>query len=127
MSYTIKKMSFDDAKSKVRDYPRALLYYMSSLEYKPTADCGDIDWKECIEARFFSDKEELHIFKDEDEFECVIVGDDVEEDVSYKTYELANRYRRNGEEKLTVKEYLDYDEDGQVFVKATRLSTSHQN
>lgn len=67
-----------------------------------------------IEARFFSEDGEIHIFKQENDYvACEKYGDENEDYVT-ETYEKQNQ-------RLTVKKYVDYDEDGQVVITYSRF------
>ena len=81
------------------------------------------NWKECEEARFFSKNKEIHFFREDDTLQAVKVSDNANEDKMdsmQKRYYLASKFRDLGQYVL-VKEYLKYDEDGQVQVAQTRL------
>jgi hypothetical protein len=73
-----------------------------------------------VDARFFSDDGELHIFEEDGQLKAVQVSDDGKEDTVVQKYELAKRFSQLGDT-LLVQEYLEADEDGQMQVKLTRL------
>ena len=103
MAYTVKKMSFEEAKKQIQDYEYALIYGISEICLTKTESLLEINWDECTEARVSEVKD---------------AG--TNEDEIIKTYELANKFKTQGK-KISVKEYLDYDADGQAEVVLTRL------
>ena len=69
---------------------------------------------------FFSEDKELHFFDLDGEMQAVVVSDEDGNDELVKEYELAGKFRNVGNS-VFVKEYIDYDEDGQANVVLTRL------
>ena len=68
---------------------------------------------------------QIHIFTGEDGLQAVCFTEpenmiDNKEDIIDKDYRLAGKYQKIGS-RITKREYLDYDEDGQVYVAYTRL------
>ena len=121
MNYRIENIDIQKAYQSVFEYDYALIYMMSKLILSKTSDLGEIDWDECLEARFFSKEKELHIFEDDGEQRAVEVRDMDEKDSIVKKYQLAKQFSGLGNT-LCVKEYLAYDEDGQTYVSLTRLT-----
>ena len=81
----------------------------------------DTDWEECLEARFFSERAELHLFERDGDMQAVEIADDgSDKDTFIKKYQLDSKFAAMGRN-IYVKEYLDYDEDGQINVSLTRL------
>lgn len=122
MGYEIQEISFEDAAASIHQYEYALVYMVSELILKKTTELGDILWEECLEARFFSQDKEIHIFDDDGTKKAVKVVDakEEEEDTYIQKYQLASKYRLGST--LCVKEYLSYDEDGQMKIELTRLA-----
>lgn len=121
MGYCFKEMEAGEAYQKINEYRYALIYMISDIAFGKTEELELPDWEECQEARFFSEDQELHIFELDGEKTAVeIVDDGAEEDVCDKKFQLDKRFSGDGN-LLCVREYLAYDEDGQVFVKLTRL------
>lgn len=120
MSYKIKKWEFEDARMQIQDYEFALIYMISELKFTKVEDLSEVNWKECVEARFFSEDKELHFFHADGEWKIVQVSDKDERDTIIKKYEMANKFRNLGKNVL-VKEYITYDKDGQANVTLTRL------
>ena len=71
----------------------------------------DINWDELIEARFFDHDTEIRIFRENGELRArsVILQDDMP--YIEKQY---NKLQGNLGSKISVREYLTFDEDGQV-------------
>lgn len=121
MAYTVKTKNFNEAKQEIPDYRYALLYQIGGILLDRVENLPDINWEECTEARFFSGSGELHFFETEGTMEAVEIKDaGGEEDEIIKAYDLAKKFNSQGK-KIYVKEYLDYDEDGQAEVALTRL------
>lgn len=120
MGYKILEIEPEKAYESIKNYKYALVYMISQLKLSKTEDLGEIDWEECLEARFFSEDKELHIFDVEGEKKAVEVCDEGQEDVVEKRYQLDNQFKNLGTV-VVVQEYLSYDEDGQIKVELTRL------
>lgn len=120
MSFHTEKVDLNDAHQKIGEYTYGLLFMISERILCRTKELPAIDWEECQEARFFSDEKELHIFEGEEGMQAVEVFDTGEEDILVKEYEL-DRYFKDIGNTVLVQEYLEYDEDGQVYVGLTRL------
>lgn len=120
MGMHVEKISLNEAHQKAETYTYALLFMISKRILCKTEDLPETDWEECQEARFFSEDRELHIFEGEEGMQAVEVSDADKEDIMIKEYEL-DRYFEELGNTLLVQEYLEYDEDGQVYVGLTRL------
>lgn len=121
MGYHTQSVTLQEAWASMHDYTYALLYKCSEIVLRETAELTDQDLDECMEARFFSDNMELHIFENENGMCAVRVTDTDENDVLIKKYELDSRFSGKGTKLLVVQEYIEYDADGQAFVGLTRL------
>ena len=124
MGYKIEKVSFDKLKECYKDYPYALIYMMSELVFSKTEELKDIIWDECLEARFFGENGEIHLFQNNGDPECIMIEDnanDADVDTLVDQYKLNNRFLKHGS-RLLVKRYIGFDEDGQAFIKLTRLA-----
>ena len=93
---------------------------ISEVILNKTELLGEINWEECMEARFFSEDKELHFFDVDGKKQAVAVSDEDGNDELVKEYELAGKFRAIGSS-VFVKEYIGYDEDGQANVVLTRL------
>ena len=123
MEYRIKQLEWEEAYSLITNYEYALVYMMSNVYLCKTQDLPTIDWEECLEARFFSEEGELHIYGEDGVLRAVKVMEDEETEKNsiIKKYWI-NQGRFKGVGKyLIVQEYLDYDEDGQAVITLTRL------
>lgn len=121
MSYTVEKIDAQKASADLTAYQYALVYGISGIFFGRTADCGELDWEECLEARFFDENKELHVYE-EDGIQCAVkVTGTMDEDCLVKKYVLQERYFGRGS-CLCVCEHLRYDEDGQALVALTRLT-----
>lgn len=111
-------LELDEARAMCLDYPYVLVRELSRIWLGETRK-AEINWDEITQIRFFSERAELRLFRRDGALQAVLLEDDSEGDCLDKTFPLAH----NGAfgTWLTVREYLDYDEDGQLFVKASRL------
>lgn len=119
----IKSLDFQTAKTILADYEYCLIYKISEVILDQTALVSEIDWKEVQEAWFFGEQGQLHIYGDDDILSAVLINDAAMSDAHTleKTYRLAGKFRSIGRKRITVKEYIDFDEDGQCYVAYTRL------
>lgn len=77
------------------------------------------DLEELLEARFFSRDREIRLFPGEDGLRAVALTGEPEDHVMEEEYQIENpRFGRS----ITVTRVLDWDEDGQAYIAATRLS-----
>ena len=120
MSYRFEKVEFSKACATIPEYEYALLYMISEIVLTKMDSLAEINWEECTEARFFSEDKELHFFEVDGEMQAVGVSDGDDQNQVVKEYELAGKFQAIGKTVL-VKEYIDYDEDGQANVVLTRL------
>ncbi|MCM1540822.1 MAG: hypothetical protein NC121_06115 [Blautia sp.] len=120
MSYTAERMDAGKALEHIGEYPYALVYGMSGITFCRTADLKEPDWDECLEARFFGEDKEMHLYGEEGEWRAVRVTGTMDEDCLVRKYALQDRYFGPGKY-LCVCEHLEYDEDGQASVALTRL------
>ena len=105
-----------------------VLYYGIS-EVKLTTSSGlNFDPDECIEAYFFDENGQAHIYRDNDilkvaEIKEIDVKDILKVDNQVST--LESKYAVQGRfspyDKVVVRSYLSQDEDGQVYVVYKRL------
>ena len=140
MIYRIQKTDADHALTQITEYSYALLYMMSDILFCKTKDLPQTDWSECLEARFFDQEKELHLFEEDGRLKAVRITEAVDRqamqeeeaagdvfvtfescDRLIKKYQLQDRYQKLGQT-LCVCEYLSYDEDGQAYVSLTRLA-----
>lgn len=124
MGYILKPYpDMEEAKTEVKDYDYALLYYPDGIRLMPAKDLSDTDWKRCTEARVFRKDAEIHFLFDEEDT-AVRVSDSGNDshDMLTKEYELAGKFSEGGKKAFRVIEYLETDDDGQSSIALTRLS-----
>lgn len=120
-SFEIQEMSWEEAIEAAKGYEYALMYTLSAVLFGRVEEVLEqADWRECMEARFFNQAGELHLFDYNGRKKAVCVMDGQGEQIQ-REYELAGIFQKCGKY-LTVKEYLEPDEDGQMVTVMTRLS-----
>lgn len=127
MGYQVRDISLEEAKQRAEQYSYGLVYLFDEILLGKTEKIKhQICWEDCMEARFFSEQGELHIFDYNGEKKAVCVEENAEADsnksVFEKSYPLAGKFQKDGYHTFQVKEYLGCDEDGQVTVLLTRLA-----
>ena len=103
MNYQVQTVETDKIWEHASEYTYALVYMISELILCRTQELPNLDWTECMEARFFDEDKELHIYEEDGKLQAV------------KVTEGAGKL-------LCVREYYAYDEDGQAYVSLTRLA-----
>lgn len=61
MAYTVKKMSFEEAKKQIQDYEYALIYGISEICLTKTESLLEINWVN-VQKPDFSGKQESYTF-----------------------------------------------------------------
>lgn len=127
MNCIVNKYSFDEAKERLSGYEYALLYMISELRFCRIEELGTVDWTQCMEARFFSDNAELHLFERSGSMIAVELSDGDEKDWNDRSYELNLSVLKGSSSlknarRITVREYFAEDEDGQMTIDAVRLA-----
>lgn len=110
------------AKQRGSDLPWVLVRELSTLKLGATETIS-IHWDEVTEARFFGETKEVRIFESGGIL-CAAVLRDAEDEIEDETchdmtYQLEHKPHFGSE--VTIREYFDYDEDGQLYVTASRL------
>ena len=115
------KIEFEMAKAKSSEYEYVFLRELSRLHMG--VNNIDINWDEVIEARFFDEASELRFFRYGKELKAVLIEDGGgEEGIDFKTSkEISLLHDGRFGKSIIVREYFDYDPDGQIFVTASRL------
>lgn len=113
----IKMMEPPAALARGRELPYALVRALSAETLGPTP--AEIPVGELLEARFFSQTEEIRIFQRDGVLESVVLEEDGSETFLDQTYEIANP---DFGSRITVRSYLNFDEDGQAYWGHTRLT-----
>ncbi|MBE5924766.1 MAG: hypothetical protein E7271_09960 [Lachnospiraceae bacterium] len=88
-----------------------------------TVNDVSIDYDNIIEARFFSSDKELHIFCYDDEMCAVEIIKEDEDDYFEEKQILRKRFGKN----ITLRYYVDYEDDGQAYIVNTVLSDCELN
>ena len=116
-----EKNIITDFLDKYLEYTYAICYTISGIVIDKTENISVEKLKEAYEIRLFSDDKERHIFEYDGKIKCADIDDkDNKKDIHIKKYPVRVKYSHLGRY-ILVQEYLDYDEDGQVFVERTRL------
>lgn len=126
------RKKYDSAKEAIETekeytYKYALIYLMSEV-YLGENNRSDLPFDEILEARFFDESGELHIYNEEDCWYRSEIRDDGEENTEiYKEIypvsgEIFHEQEENGPIRLEDWKYLNYDEDGQIYVERTRCA-----
>lgn len=104
----LEEITFPKAQDIFKGMEYAIVHMISDMEMGNPRKLS-VNWDELIELHAFSDGEALHIFQAEAEQKALhIIDQGEEENTLIREYEL-----RNGQT-LSVKEYLQPDEDGQA-------------
>lgn len=119
----VKKIDIEDAKKNVSQYNYALIYQMSEVIFDKVENIPTILWDEIVEAYFFNEKGQLHIYNDGCELKAVEF-DESSCDMKKveKIFDISRKFAKIGS-RIKIVEYLDNDEDGQIFVAYTRMAT----
>lgn len=104
----------------IKKYKYALIYMISEQIFDNADNIDNLNWDECLEARFFDQQGEIHIFKTEGELKAVETKNAITMSSNIYSIEISDKYSNIGKT-LSVMQYLDQDSDGQVFVVGTRL------
>ena len=99
------------------NFKQYIIYNYDSVEYGDLKD-ANVDLDNIMEARFFNENSEIVIRREEDKFVGNIVYDNDDEN-SYIIDEflIYDKDNKSQYTKLKVKKYIDYDEDGQAYIK----------
>ncbi len=114
------RKTFDYVKDSYMNYRYVLAYEFSEVKFGETAGT-DVNWDECLEAYLIKDDMQLHVYLKDGE----LVADEFTEtdaDCKYAdhTYIVREGVDLHGKS-ITVREYLDTDEDGQAYVSYSRI------
>src|SRR5690554_6339853 len=102
-----------------RGFQYGLLYSYDGVQLDKIENI-QLNRDKLVEVRFFNNLEEIHVFK-RDGFEGVLFTEEEEDEVVEETHLLIGSGQDNRFGKaLLIKNYVDYDEDGQAFIAYTR-------
>lgn len=114
----------DKSYLKKEGYKYGLVYFLNDLFFGDIDDLKDINSDIVVEGFFFNNEKELHFFEDNG-YEGIITQDDKQGESFLDSFELKKRLGNNLKEnkysRLEVVNYLDYEDDGQAYVKYTAL------
>lgn len=125
---TIKNTFYNNMKeacSNANNYNYALVYMMSNLYLTKVNKLQELDYDEILEARFFDEHGELHIFPEFEGYRAVEVESYCEANDKTIHYPILDsdicvdtEFKKNT--KVTIRKYINFDEDGQVCIDLTR-------
>ena len=110
-------INMEEAKEKCRGYANAIIYLFDGILVSK-GSFPSFAWENCLEARFFDEKGELRIWRDGREFQAAEVSGEGEGLI--EKIDLQERYTKTGK-RLVIKKCIDYDRDGQAYVRSTLL------
>ena len=115
MKYEI--LNVQEAISAGLQMPFAMIRSLSqaTLGYTPSR----VEEKELLDARFFSGEQEIRVFLGEEGLQALGVIGEAADHCLDETYQLENKQLGCT---LKIVRVLDWDEDGQTYVVATRLA-----
>lgn len=116
----MQKIDLAEAKSQVSQMKYGLIYEISDVIFDRMDSIVEINWAELIEGYFFDDTTQIHIYDTEEGLQAVCFIEPENARYVDKEYELIRKYQKIGK-KVKKREYLEFDEDGQVYVFYTRL------
>lgn len=120
MKNTVTPEEISNYISKYKKDSWALIYMLSEMILDKTDNISfDRNWDELLEARFFNEEQECHIFKTELGFSVIETVDTDKKYIDGKI-DLENKHFKLGKT-VVVRQYINFDEDGQAFVEKTRL------
>lgn len=123
MSSKGRTIDFETAKKAVSIYDYIYSLEISAIRLLPIRPELTINWDECLEVRCFSNDKEIHFFKQKDKWKAVLIEDAPDDVVVIRSYRLSSKHKQtSGGNRIIVKEYLAYDEDGQAVPVCTRLA-----
>ena len=114
---TFEKLAAEEAVQRGLTLPFALLRSISSVSLGNTPT--QIETEELLDARFFSDTEEVRLFRRDGLLQGVVLKQDADKDYLEKIYRIENPALGS---EIVVRYELDVDEDGQTYVSTARLA-----
>lgn len=91
----------------------AIFYYIDRVEVKK--DMEDIDLNNLLEASIFGEKAEIKMFKQKGELKAILNMDE-DSDKVIKISHIVRQQKFDGINKVNIKKYIKYDEDGQAYI-----------
>lgn len=112
----VTAMALKDALAQGEKIPYLLARSLSKVTLGPVA--GNLETADLTEARFFSEIEEIRIFRQNGELHAVSLREEDGELYVDHTYEISNK---DFGAQITVRSCLGFDEDGQACWSGERL------
>jgi len=112
-----ERMEVQSALEQGMDLPYALIRSLSQVTLGLTPKAVDLE--ELIEARFFSETEEIRIFQSEDGLEAARLSMEADDIWLEESRQLMNPVFGSS---ITLSRKVSFDEDGQAYVAAVRLT-----
>ena len=95
---------------------------ISSVVLTSVNKADDLEEENLLEARIFTEGKELHIFRFEDSLRAVETVGNSDDDFFEEEQLLRERFGHS----ITVRNYIDYDRDGQAYIIRTVLNGYNQ-
>ena len=125
MNKDISSIGFDEAIQAGSKMEYVLLYMMSEMIFCKGTEINleQVDFGECLEARFFGPHKEIHLYRTEGGWKAVLTEEVTDLDHIDRKYRLSKKHQNAGlGSELVVREYIGYDDDGQAYIVKTRLA-----
>lgn len=113
----VEKLDMQAALEQGLRLPYALVRALSAVVLGKTPLA--VETEELLEARFFSENEEIRLFRRNGGLNAVLLREEPEDSVLEETFRIENSALGRW---ITVRHLLDFDEDGQAYIKTTRLA-----
>ena len=114
---TFERLTAEEALQRGLMLPFALIRRISSVSLGNTPT--QIETEELLDARFFSDTEEVRLFRRDGLLQGAVLKQDADKDYLEKIYRIENPALGS---EIVVRYELDVDEDGQTYVSTARLA-----
>lgn len=102
------------------EYAYGLVTRLSEVKFLSGKEAAEEPFDdELLEARFFDEKRELHIWREPDGLRAVLAEETDEANPIRSEFEVTAAL--GGVQTLQQAQYLAYDEDGQAYIALTRL------
>ena len=119
MGALFKRLDAEDALEHIKNTKYAIGQFISSYEVGSADSICRMDMTDCIEARYFTDDREVHVFRSGDQMVYIEVSDG---DSQYydEEYEIEEKFEGVGKY-VVVRNYVNTDDDGQCCITGKRL------